>query len=204
MLGLHRMRERMRALQGQPADATIRSCRDLLDVARHRGDHAEEAELLNMISTYQGRLGDSQDAELLARQAVVAAERANDGRLLAEALTRLGMSMMDRRSGESGPRSINARSRSFAMPATGAARRAATSTSGSSISGSVRGQAAEDAFDDALQAARSAHAVDLAGLGGRSASASSTCGEDSATSRATGSRPRSSASPNRRTSPIVS
>src|SRR6185503_14806822 len=86
ILGLRRMRERTRALQGQPANETIAACRELLAKARELTDCSEEAALLNMISQYQGRLGEWQDAEEVAREAVAAAEAADDGRLLAEAL----------------------------------------------------------------------------------------------------------------------
>ena len=57
------MRERTRALQGQPAQQTIAVCRELLETARELGDRSEEAALLNMISQYQGRLGERRDAE---------------------------------------------------------------------------------------------------------------------------------------------
>jgi diguanylate cyclase (GGDEF)-like protein/putative nucleotidyltransferase with HDIG domain len=163
VLGLRRMRQRMRALQGQPANETILACRALLETARALGDRSEEAALLNMISMYQGRLGEWRDAEAVAREAVDAAEHANDGRLLAEALTRLGMSMMDRRSDESSDfyhralalfRSVGDRC--------GEAR--CYINVGLIHHRAGEGAAAEAAFDRALEAAKSAHAVDLAGL----------------------------------------
>jgi diguanylate cyclase (GGDEF)-like protein len=163
ILGLRRMRERMRALQGQPASATIAACRELLVTARALADRSEEAALLNMISQYRGRLGEWQEAETVAREAVAAAEQANDARLLAEALTRLGTSMMDRRSEEAagfyqralaGFRSVGDRC--------GEARCYINIGIIHQRGGEIT--AAEAAYDHALEAANSAHAVDLAGL----------------------------------------
>ena len=163
VLGLQRMRQRMRALQGQPATETILACRELLEKARAVGDRGEEAALLNMISMYQGRLGEWRDAEAVAREAVEAAEHANDGRLLAEALTRLGMSMMDRRSRES----AEFYHRALALfrgvgDRCGEARCYINVGIIHQRAGEVA--AAEAAYDRALEAANSAHAVDLAGL----------------------------------------
>jgi diguanylate cyclase (GGDEF)-like protein len=163
ILGLRRMRERTRALQGQPAQETIRACRELLTTARALNDRGEEAALLNMISQYQSRLGEWREAEDIAREAVSAAEAADNERLLAEALTRLGTSMVDRRS----------------QDATGYYERAlCLFRSVGDRCGEARCQinmgvihqragevtAAEAAFDHALEAANSAHAVDLAGI----------------------------------------
>jgi diguanylate cyclase (GGDEF)-like protein/putative nucleotidyltransferase with HDIG domain len=163
ILGLRRMRERTRALQGQPANETIQACRNLLGKARMLGDRSEQAALLNMISQYQGRLGDWKDAEEVAREAVAAAEEANDGRLMAEALTRLGTSMMDRRSDEAGEHYH----RALALFRTvgdrcGEARCYINIGIIHQRAGEVT--AAESAYDRALDAASSAHAVDLAGL----------------------------------------
>ena len=163
ILGLRRMRERTRALQGQPANETISACRDLLHKARMLGDRSEQAALLNMISQYQGRLGDWKDAEDVAREAVAAAEEADDGRLMAEALTRLGTSMMDRRSDEASQHYH----RALALFRTvgdrcGEARCYINIGIIHQRAGEV--PAAEAAYDRALEAANSAHAVDLAGL----------------------------------------
>src|SRR3569833_2301837 len=53
-----------------------------------------------MMSLYEGRLGNAREAESIAREAVAAAEQADNDRLLAEALTRLGTSVLDKRSRE--------------------------------------------------------------------------------------------------------
>ncbi len=163
ILGLRRMRERTRALQGQPANETIAACCELLGKARELQDRAEEAALLNMISQYQGRLGEWQDAEEVAREAVAAAEAAQDARLLAEALTRLGTSMMDRRSDEA----ADFYHRALGLFRTvgdrcGEARCYINIGIIHQRAGEV--PAAEAAYDRALEAANSAHAVDLAGL----------------------------------------
>jgi len=163
MLGLRRMRERVRALQGQPANQTIEVCRELLERARALEDRGEEAALLNMISQYQGRLGEWRDAEEMARGAVEAAERADDDRLLAEALTRLGTSVVDRESTDAA---------GYYQRALGLFREVgdlcgeARCNINIGIIHQRAGEvsAAEAAYDLALEAAKSAHAVDLAGL----------------------------------------
>ncbi len=163
ILGLRRMRERTRALQGQPAGETIAACRELLTLARQLLDRSEEAALLNMISQYQGRLGEWREAEQMARDAVAAAEQADDGRLLAEALTRLGTSMIDRRSREAGD--FYQRALSLFRTAGDRCGEARCHINIGIIhqrAGEVT--AAEGAYDHALEAANSAHAVDLAGL----------------------------------------
>ena len=99
-LGLKRMRQRTRALQGQPANETIAACRELLATARDLGDLSEQAAVLNMISQHQARLGQWADAEEVAREAVAISEEACDPRLLAAVLTRLGASMMQARPDE--------------------------------------------------------------------------------------------------------
>lgn len=163
VIALKRMRQRVRALQGQPATETIAACRELLEVARELGDHREQAALLIMISLYSGRLGEWRDAERMARDAVEAAEAAGDGRLLAEALTRLGMSMMDRRSSESADFYHRALS---LFRGVGDRCGEARCYINIGIIHQRAGEtaASEAAYDRGLEAAKSAHATDLAGL----------------------------------------
>ncbi len=163
VLGIKRMRQRVRALQGQPAMATIAACRELLEIARGLSDDMEEAALLVMLSLYSGRLGEWRDAENMAREAVEAAERAGDGRLLAEALTRLGMSMMDRRSSESADFYHRALS---LFRGVGDRCGEARCYINIGIIHQRAGEtaASEAAYDRGLEAAKSAHASDLAGL----------------------------------------
>jgi hypothetical protein len=68
ILGLRRMREGTRALQGQDPKQTIGVCSELVETARQLGDRYEEAALLNMISQYQGVLGEWRGAEDRARR----------------------------------------------------------------------------------------------------------------------------------------
>jgi diguanylate cyclase (GGDEF)-like protein len=163
VLGLQRMRQRMRALQGQPAMETIAACRELLESARALGESSEEAALLNMISMYQGRLGEWQAAESVAREAVAAAENASDRRLLAEALKRLGMSLMDRQPEEAAG-FFNRALSLFGEVGDRCGEAACHINVGIIHQRSGRMVAAEAAYDHALEAAKSAHAVDLAGV----------------------------------------
>jgi tetratricopeptide (TPR) repeat protein len=153
----------MRALQGQPAMETIAACRELLESARALGESSEEAALLNMISMYQGRLGEWQAAESVAREAVAAAENASDRRLLAEALKRLGMSLMDRQPEEAAG-FFNRALSLFGEVGDRCGEAACHINVGIIHQRSGRMVAAEAAYDHALEAAKSAHAVDLAGV----------------------------------------
>ncbi|HTR76518.1 MAG TPA: AAA family ATPase, partial [Gemmatimonadaceae bacterium] len=94
-LPLRRMRERMRALQGQPPQVTIAQCRPLLDEAVAIRDRAEEAALLSMISQGYSRLGQLHEARLVSERAADAAESTGNARLFAEALLRLGTTVME-------------------------------------------------------------------------------------------------------------
>jgi diguanylate cyclase (GGDEF)-like protein/putative nucleotidyltransferase with HDIG domain len=162
-LGLRRMRHRTRALQGQPAQATIAACRELLMTARALGDHAEESQLLNMISQYEVRLGEWREAEDAACEAVAAAEKTNDARLLAESLTRLGTSVIDRRSPDAADFHSRALSLFRSVGDRGGEARCHINI-GLLHRRSGQSKAAESAFDQALEAATVARAVDLAGL----------------------------------------
>jgi tetratricopeptide (TPR) repeat protein len=163
VLALRRMRERTRALQGQSTAETMTVCRELLVTARQLGDRVEEASLLNMISQYQGVLGEWSSAEEVAREAVEAAEAAGDGGLLAEAYTQLGTSLLHRRSPETG----EFYHRALTLFHT-AGDRCGEARCYINI-GSIRESAgdlvaAEVAYDRALEAAERANALDLAGL----------------------------------------
>jgi len=162
-LALRRIRERTRALQGQPLGETIDACNTLLDAARALKARDEEAALLNMISQYQSRGGEWREAEETARAAVHAAEEAESPRLLAETLTRLGMSMMDRSADDSAAfynRALDL------FRELGDRCGEARCNINLGIIHQRQGDAtgAEAAYDRALEAARSAHAVDLAAL----------------------------------------
>ncbi len=163
VLALRRMRERTRSLQGRPARETIAVCTELLEKARTLRDRAEESALLTMISQCRDRLGEQVDAERVAREAVGAAQAADDPRLLAESLTRLGSAITDTNASQA---------EEFFVRALGLFHAAGDR------SGEARCQihigkihqragdmsAAEAAYDEALETAQSAQAVDLAGL----------------------------------------
>src|SRR3954463_145071 len=85
-LPLRRMRERIRANLGRSSAETIKACHALLIEAVAMGERAEEAALLGMISQGHARLGNSEEAEAVARQASEAARVAGDSRALADSL----------------------------------------------------------------------------------------------------------------------
>jgi diguanylate cyclase (GGDEF)-like protein len=163
VLALRRMREGTRALQGQPPKQTIAICGELLAMARQLNDRVEEAALLNMISQYQGLLGEWADAEEFARDAVDAAEAANNGGLLAEAFTRLGSSLMERESPEAGDYFHRALALFHDVgDRCGEARCYINIGLIQQDAGDLT--AAEVAYDRALESAERANALDLAGL----------------------------------------
>jgi diguanylate cyclase (GGDEF)-like protein len=92
-LSLRRMRERLRALLGQPARQTLDACLLLDQEAQQLGDDSERVSLLMMISQTYERLGDRQAAEDIARECVRMAESLGGGTLLADALNRLGVTL---------------------------------------------------------------------------------------------------------------
>jgi tetratricopeptide (TPR) repeat protein len=163
VLALRRMRERTRSLQGQPARETITVCTALLEKARSLGDRAEESALLTMISHCQDRLGDGAAAERVAREAVAAAQAADDSRLLAESLTRLGSAIKDTNAAEA--QDFYGRALTLFHAAgdrSGEARCQINIGKIHQRAGDMA--AAEAAYDHGLETAQSAQAVDLAGL----------------------------------------
>jgi tetratricopeptide (TPR) repeat protein len=87
------MRERLRALLGQPARTTLEHCLTLDAEARAGGFDVERVALLKMISQTYGRLGDRSAAEGMAWECVRLAERVGDPTLVADALMRLGVAL---------------------------------------------------------------------------------------------------------------
>ena len=85
-----RMLERLRLQRGVPADDVLRACHALLEDARRDGNADETIALLIMLSNSRQRIGDMEDAERLAREAVSEAERFAQPSLLADAVMRLG------------------------------------------------------------------------------------------------------------------
>ena len=89
-LSLRRMRERARMEQGQPARVTLDALIALDADAKRLGFDRERVAILTMASQTHGRLGEMRLAERLAAQGVEMAERIGDNSVLADALNRLG------------------------------------------------------------------------------------------------------------------
>jgi tetratricopeptide (TPR) repeat protein len=92
-LRLRRMRERLRALLGEPAKHTLQACDALVTDAADLGADDERVALLGMLAATHLRLGDRVAAVATARDAVALAGNLGDDGLLAEALVRLGIAL---------------------------------------------------------------------------------------------------------------
>lgn len=92
-LRLRRMRERLRALLGEPARQTLQTCEALAHDAADLGADDERVALLGMLAATHLRLGDRVAAVTAARDAVALANSLGDDGLLAEALVRLGIAL---------------------------------------------------------------------------------------------------------------
>jgi diguanylate cyclase (GGDEF)-like protein len=99
-LRLKRMRERLRALLGEPARQTLTVCEALVADAAELGADDERVALLGMLAATHLRLGDRTAAVSSAREAVALAGNLGDDALLAEALVRLGIALDADDSGE--------------------------------------------------------------------------------------------------------
>jgi len=89
-LSLRRMSERARMEQGQPARVTLDALIALDADAKRLGFDRERVAILTMASQTHGRLGEMRLAERLAAEGVEMAERIGDNTVLADALNRLG------------------------------------------------------------------------------------------------------------------
>lgn len=92
-LSLRRMRERLRGMLGQPARKTLDACLALEEEAKALGVTSERVALLMMISQAYSRLGERETAERIAWECERMAQGLGDMQLLAEALTRLGITI---------------------------------------------------------------------------------------------------------------
>ena len=101
LLGVRRARERLRSLQGQPSQLTLDACRQLLVEAEEGRYEGERVALLTMVSREHSRLGDADGAQRLARECVSRAREMADPLLLADALLRLGITLLETRPEES-------------------------------------------------------------------------------------------------------
>jgi diguanylate cyclase (GGDEF)-like protein len=162
-LPLRRMRERIRANLGRASAETIKACQALLIEAIAMGERAEEAALLGMISHGHSRLANWEEAEAVARQAAEAARITGDSRALADALTRLGNTLLNRSPTEAFENFRQAFD--LFQRLDDRAGQARVSINMGIIYGLANDtNEAERAYNRALEGARNAHASDLAGL----------------------------------------
>jgi len=94
-LSVRRMRERARMEQGQPARVTLAALETLGERAREMGYDEERVAILTLASQTHSRLGDGRMAAQLAAEAVQMAEPLGDCGLLADAMLRLGVCLVN-------------------------------------------------------------------------------------------------------------
>ena len=92
-LTLRRMRERARKELGQPARRSLDALRAMDEEAARLGFAEERVAILTLLSQVHGRLGETREAARIAAECVEMAEQIGDGLLLAEALTRFGITI---------------------------------------------------------------------------------------------------------------
>ncbi|HET7630945.1 MAG TPA: AAA family ATPase [Gemmatimonadaceae bacterium] len=92
-LTLRRMRERARTELGQPARHSLEALRAMDAEATELGFAGERVAVLLLLSQAHGRLGETREAARIAAQCVEMAEPLDDPLLLAEALTRFGITV---------------------------------------------------------------------------------------------------------------
>ncbi len=100
LIGVRRMRERLRSLRGLALEQTSDALEKLLNEAVQLGESREEVELLGMLSRVHARRGDPEEARRLARRSVEAAERVGEPLLLANTLMHLGSALIETAPGE--------------------------------------------------------------------------------------------------------
>lgn len=162
-LTLRRMRERARMEQGQPAKVTLDILVALEAEAERLGFEQERVALLMMASQTHGRLGEQALAERLASECVAMAESLGDDALLADALKRLGNTLL----AESPIRAREAYARSLALyEAVGDVRGLAGAYSNIGIAAQFEANLAEaqQAFGRGVAVARAAGIPDKWGL----------------------------------------
>jgi diguanylate cyclase (GGDEF)-like protein len=93
-LSLRRLRERARILLGQPARVALEALAELEARAKDLGLDHERVALLTLTAQAHARLGDTRKAEQIALQCIEMAESMNDETLLADALMRLGTTIV--------------------------------------------------------------------------------------------------------------
>jgi tetratricopeptide (TPR) repeat protein len=162
-LTLKRMRERARMELGQPARVTLDALIALEAEAERIGFDHERVALLMMASQTYSRLGDQRTAERLAAQCVETAETFGDCALLADALNRLGNTVVS----ESPGRAYAAYSRAIQIfEGVGDVRGQARSYGNLGIAAQFESRLDEaaQAFDRMITVARSGGMPDLWGV----------------------------------------
>lgn len=162
-LTLKRMRERARMELGQPARVTLDALVALEVEAERLGFDHERVALLMMASQTHSRLGDQRIAERLAAQCVETAETFGDCALLADALNRLGNTVVS----ESPGRAYAAYSRAIQIfESVGDVRGQARSYGNLGIAAQFESRLDEavQAFDRAITVARSGGMPDVWGV----------------------------------------
>lgn len=95
LVGVRRVRERLRSLRGLALEETQDAVGRLLAEAVAIGDTREEVELLGMLSRVNQRRGNPAEARALGRRAVEVAEQIGDANRLATTLMHLGSSLLE-------------------------------------------------------------------------------------------------------------
>ncbi|HSQ32714.1 MAG TPA: AAA family ATPase [Gemmatimonadaceae bacterium] len=102
-LSLRRMRERARMELGQPARVTLDALTALNAEAKRLGFDRERVSILLLMSQIHARLGDKRTSERMAAEGVEMAESLGDAAILADAVTRLGNSILSSAPGRAYP-----------------------------------------------------------------------------------------------------
>ena len=95
MIGVRRVRERLRSLRGLALELTCGAVEKLLAEAIQLGDEREQVDLLGMLSRVYTRLGDPLESRRLAELSVEVAERVGEPGVLANTLMHLGTSHIE-------------------------------------------------------------------------------------------------------------
>ncbi len=95
LIGVRRLRERLRSLRGLALEQTSEAVSKLLDEAVQLGESREEVELLGMLSRVYARRGDPVEARRLARLSVDVAELFGEPAMLANTLMYLGSALIE-------------------------------------------------------------------------------------------------------------
>lgn len=162
-LTLKRMRERARMELGQPARVTLDALVVLETEAERLGFDHERVALLMMASQTHSRLGEQRTAERLALQCVETAETFGDSALLADALNRLGNTVVS----ESPSRAYGAYARAIQIfSSIGDVRGEARSYGNLGIAAQFESRLDEavQAFDRAITVARAGGMPDIWGV----------------------------------------